>query len=138
MRIIFSIALLAGCGSAVADMGGALAANAPTAIGCETNLDAGSPCEPCPGNVRSTQTDYSSRGDIVPIGQLDGGVAVSFRECDCAPNGCVSGRDDAGTFHACAIGILWRSCPLLPATATVPAATCAQIRSEFARACKYP
>jgi hypothetical protein len=66
MKLAAALLLVAaGCGGAQAADSRSAQATTPV---CETLLDAGTVCDPCPGSPRSVQTDTT-------FGQ--------FRECDC-------------------------------------------------------
>jgi hypothetical protein len=142
-RITPLLLLAAACGDTQAPAPGeattAIAAGAIT-LGCETNLDAGVPCEPCPGNIRSIQTDFpGDESNGVPIPLRDGGMTyiLVYRQCDCPPPmGRSCGVDDAGVVHACP-GLIWPSCPSRSGQ-MAPPATCASIAAEFQRVCAVP
>lgn len=125
MRLI-AVAVLAGCGGSASDFR-SHAITAPAVFGCETSIDAGVPCDPCPGNVGSTQTDYPSGPEGIPVPLSDGGLefVLSFRSCQCPAK--------AG---ATRIGVVWRACPPIPAGfAGYPATTCAEVAKEFSALC---
>lgn len=119
MRLIAALVLLAvGCGGAEAATQAAggdntTASPAATAGTCETNLDAGTPCNPCPNSPRSVQKDTAP--------DPRSGVVFSQRECDCPQ------------VHNGITGILWPSCP--PAPPNEPHPTCAGVLAEYKTAC---
>jgi hypothetical protein len=76
----------------------------PTAE-CETNLDAGTPCDPCPGAAREDQFDAIAQGQT-----------FTQRRCFCDADG--------GRFLA------WNSCP-----ATVDTPTCAVALATWSSVC---
>lgn len=122
------VLLAVGCGSAVAEENVSHAQTAaPVTDGCETNLDAGTLCEPCPGNSGSRQFDvFGEGGGAMVIPLPDGGTAsvLTWRQCDCPDS----------SKH---VQIVWRSCPPIPAGFNGrPATTCAEIATEFAAACR--
>lgn len=135
MRGMIAIVLLAvACGSAEAGTKPEAATQA-TVAGCDTLLDAGTTCDPCPGNAGSTQADHLNFGDGYSL--PDGGTVLTFRECKCQPPppGAVCGNDNAGVFHSCPTGIIWRACPPLPTALGYPATTCSGLAAEFAAHC---
>jgi len=138
MRAMAIALVFAACGGGAVPEGQPSAAlTTPLVDGCETNLDAGVVCDPCPGSPGQRQFDVENEGEGIPL--PDGGFLVAFRQCDCAPKvGEVCGLDSTGVFHTCAQGLIWRSCPPIPAGfgGTYPATTCAEIQREFTAACR--
>lgn len=57
---------------------------APTAIGCETNLDAGTPCDPCPGATIQRQFENpQGTARICGCGDADGGLGAYMQWESC-------------------------------------------------------